>query len=72
MRGQFEAIFCRKVVIYFEEETQARLWRQFVPQLAPRGRLYIGHSERVSGPAAKSFENEGITTYRLRQGEHAK
>src|SRR5579863_1779223 len=44
MRGKFDAIFCRNVVIYFEEETQARLWSRFLPQLNPKGRLYIGHS----------------------------
>lgn len=72
MRGKFDAIFCRNVVIYFEDDTQARLWSRFAPQLNPKGRLYIGHSERVSGPATRYFESEGITTYRLRQGEHGK
>ena len=32
-------------------------------------RLYIGHSERITGAAAKLFEAEGATIYRLRQGE---
>lgn len=68
MRGKFDAIFCRNVVIYFEDETQARLWSRFVPHLTPGGRLYIGHSERLSGSAAALFENEAITTYRLKEG----
>jgi chemotaxis protein methyltransferase CheR len=68
MRGQFNAIFCRNVVIYFEEQTQAKLWSRFVPLLVPGGHLFIGHSERVSGPAAASFDNAGITTYRLKEG----
>ena len=54
-------------MIYFEADTQARLWSRFAPQLVPGGHLYIGHSERVSGPAATRFESDGITTYRLRQ-----
>ena len=72
MRGKFDVIFCRNVVIYFEEETQARLWSRFVPHLAPGGRLYIGHSERLSGPAATMFESEAITTYRLKERARAK
>ena len=68
MRGKFDAIFCRNVVIYFEEATQAKLWSRFVPHLAPGGRLYIGHSERLSGPAMPLFESEAITTYRLKEG----
>ena len=51
MRGAFHAIFCRNVVIYFDEPTQQRLWSKFVPRLEPGGWPYIGHSERVSGPA---------------------
>lgn len=62
MKRRFDAIFCRNVVIYFEEQTQAALWRRFRDQLAPDGRLYIGHSERVNDTA---FESDGQTVYRL-------
>jgi chemotaxis protein methyltransferase CheR len=72
MRGKFDVIFCRNVVIYFEEDTQARLWSRFVPQLLPGGHLYIGHSERLSGPVAPMFESDAITTYRLKEGARAK
>lgn len=64
MKGSFDAIFCRNVVIYFSEETQARVWSRFAPLLNPQAYLYIGHSERLSGPAAPSFDAVGITTYR--------
>jgi chemotaxis protein methyltransferase CheR len=67
MKGSFQAIFCRNVVIYFEDDTQKRIWSRFQSLLSPGGRLYIGHSERVSGPAAQAFESEGITIYRLRR-----
>ncbi|WP_158814920.1 protein-glutamate O-methyltransferase CheR [Methylocapsa sp. S129] len=65
MRGQFHAIFCRNVVIYFEEATQSQLWSRILPLLSPGGWLYIGHSERVSGAALSALENVEITTYRL-------
>jgi chemotaxis protein methyltransferase CheR len=64
MKGRFDAIFCRNVAIYFDDSTQARLWSRFAPLVAPGGRLYIGHSERIGGPAAACFEPDGITTYR--------
>ncbi len=51
MHGQFDAIFCRNVVIYFDEPTQQNIWEKFAPRLRPEGALYIGHSERVTGPA---------------------
>jgi chemotaxis protein methyltransferase CheR len=66
MRGIFHAIFCRNVVIYFDEETQSQLWSRILPLLSPGGCLYIGHSERVSGPALDAFDNIDITTYRPR------
>lgn len=62
MRGRFDAIFCRNVVIYFEEETQALIWRRFRDLLAPEGRLYVGHSERVDTPG---YASDGLTIYRL-------
>jgi len=66
MRRQFQAIFCRNVVIYFEEETQSKMFSRFLPLMSPEARLYIGHSERVCGPAAARLETDGVTTYRLR------
>ena len=65
MKGPFDVIFCRNVVIYFEEQTQAKIWGRYAPLLTPGGRLYIGHSERVSGPATSQFQTDGLTTYRL-------
>jgi chemotaxis protein methyltransferase CheR len=65
MKRRFDVIFCRNVVIYFEEQTQTMLWKRFREQLAPDGRLYIGHSERVSDPA---FESDGQTVYRIARG----
>jgi chemotaxis protein methyltransferase CheR len=64
MKGRFDVIFCRNTVIYFEEETQSRVWGRFEPMLQPGGRLYIGHSERLTGPAVAKFTNDGLTTYR--------
>ena len=71
MKGQFDAIFCRNTVIYFEEDTQSRVWSRFEPLLKPGGRLYIGHSERLTGPAVSRFANDGLTTYKKLEGGRA-
>lgn len=63
MKGPFDAIFCRNVVIYFDEPTQERVWSRFAPLVAPGGRLYVGHSERVGANIA-AFESCGLTAYR--------
>jgi chemotaxis protein methyltransferase CheR len=68
MRRKFQAIFCRNVVIYFDESTQARLWNRFQQSLSPRGWLYIGHSERLSREAQAAFESDGITIWRMHRG----
>jgi chemotaxis protein methyltransferase CheR len=63
-KGKFDVIFCRNVVIYFDEPTQMKIWSRFAGLLLDKGHLYIGHSERVSGDAKNVFDNIGITTYR--------
>jgi chemotaxis protein methyltransferase CheR len=63
-KGKFDVIFCRNVVIYFDEPTQMRIWTRFGELLPIGGHLYIGHSERVSGDSKNDFDNIGITTYR--------
>jgi chemotaxis protein methyltransferase CheR len=64
MRGTFDVIFCRNVAIYFDKDTQARLWSRFADLLPTGGHLCIGHSERVAGPASAVLETVGVTTYR--------
>lgn len=64
LRGPLDAIFCRNVAIYFDKPTQARLWQRFAGLLAPGGLLFIGHSERLSGPAEADFTSVGVTAYR--------
>ena len=62
MQGRFDVVFCRNVVIYFDEATQALLWDRFKKVLTPEGRLYIGHSERVD---VEGFVSDGLTIYKL-------
>lgn len=63
-KQKFDVIFCRNVLIYFEQELQAQLFSRFCSVLKPGGFLYIGHSERVSGPASGALRQVGVTTYK--------
>lgn len=69
MQGKFDVIFCRNVVIYFNEETQARIWKGFSEAMHPGAWLFLGHSERVSDEFADILPSVGMTTYR--RAEHA-
>ena len=66
IRARFDVIFCRNTMIYFDEPTKARLLARLVDRLLPGGHLYIGHSERVVGPAVAHLESLGQTIYRKR------
>lgn len=63
MRGPFDAIFCRNVMIYFDKPTQLRVLRHMVPLLTPEGLLYTGHSESFLN-ALDVVKSVGRTVYR--------
>ena len=63
MRGPFDVIFCRNVVIYFDKELQRKLFHNFAELLKPDGWLYIGHSENLHNVSDR-FALEGRTVYR--------
>lgn len=64
MRGPFDAVFCRNVAIYFDERTQVRLLNRIASLVRPGGYLYLGHSERLIGPAETLFKIDGTTVYK--------
>jgi chemotaxis protein methyltransferase CheR len=62
-RGKFDAIFCRNVMIYFDNATKTALIDRYIQTLKPGGFLYIGHSESFHG-AHPELQLVGRTTYR--------
>lgn len=46
-KGTFQGIFCRNVMIYFDEPTRHALLDRFCKYLEPGGHLFIGHSESI-------------------------
>ena len=63
MRGPFDIIFCRNVVIYFDKETQRKLFQRYADLLDEEGHLFIGHSESLH-KVSNEFDNLGETIYR--------
>lgn len=69
MSGPFDAIFCRNVIIYFDEATQKKMLTRMAALIRPGGFLYLGHSERLIGPAETQFKIDGTTVYRKVGGQ---
>lgn len=60
--GLFDVIFCRNVLIYFDDAALTRVARNFHRILRPGGYLFLGHSE--------SFLGRGLPFEALRLGHH--
>jgi chemotaxis protein methyltransferase CheR len=63
IKGPFDAIFCRNVMIYFDASTKTKLIDRFVRLIKPGGWLYIGHSESLLG-SHPGLHLMGRTIYR--------
>ncbi|MGB1581590.1 MAG: CheR family methyltransferase [Nevskiales bacterium] len=63
VRGEFLAIFCRNVMIYFDKDTQYQILSRLVRHLPPQGLLFAGHSESFFH-AADVVTSCGKTVYR--------
>lgn len=61
-QNEFDVIFCRNVMIYFNKETQEELVRKFYQSLVPGGFLFIGHSESL-GDMKTKFKQATTTVY---------
>ena len=62
MRGRFDFIFCRNVVIYFDKPTQQRLFDRYADRLVDNGYLFLGHSETMHNLSTR-FRLLGHTVY---------
>lgn len=67
LKGQVDVIFCRNVVIYFDKETQAKLFNRYADLLPAHGHLFIGHSESLY-KVCDRFDLLGQTIYKKKRG----
>lgn len=63
MRGPFDAIFCRNVLIYFDREGRRHVINKFADLLPSGAHLFLGHSESLYG-VSERFDQVGATIYR--------
>ena len=63
--GAFDVIFCRNVLIYFDEESKKRILKQFHSMLPDEGVLVLGASENAYGYGAmfESHSADGSIYY---------
>ena len=47
MKGPMDIIFCRNVMIYFENQLKMNMCKEFYRLLKPGGYLFIGHTETL-------------------------
>jgi chemotaxis protein methyltransferase CheR len=64
VKGPFDAIFCRNVMIYFDKPTQRKILSRFVPLMKSDALLFAGHSENFLY-VSDALRLRGKTVYEL-------
>lgn len=63
IKENMDVVFCRNVVIYFNKETQIKLFNKFSKHMTDKSYLFIGHSETLHN-TCDHFELKEKTIYR--------
>ena len=64
-RKKFQVVFCRNVMIYFDQETKLDLADRISKYLVPGGYFFIGHSESL-GREMSEYQYIRPAVYRKR------
>lgn len=64
MKGPMDVVFCRNVMIYFDNHVREKIVEQVLRLLKPNGLFMIGHAESLQGPQLKHFVRIGASMYR--------
>ena len=64
LQGSFDLIFCRNVLIYFDQKSKEKVIHGIVRHLSPLGLLFVGHSENLSGTST-NLKTVAPTVYSL-------
>lgn len=68
--SQFDVIFCRNVMIYFDKPTQGKILNRFAPLMKSDALLFAGHSENFLY-VTDAFKLRGKTVYELNPAKNA-
>ena len=49
MHGPMDAVFCRNVMIYFDNKVRKNLLEDVYRLVKPGGYLFVGHAESLTG-----------------------
>ena len=71
LKGPFDAVFCRNVMIYFDKPTQHQIIEKFMPLMSPECLLFAGHSESFFH-CADLIRSRGRTVYEPVRGVPAR
>lgn len=62
LKEQFDVVFCRNVMIYFDNTTQRQVLARIHRLMKPKGTLFVGHAENFSD-VRNLFALRGKTVY---------